>query len=354
MSIHKVAKNRRVSYNHFSNPFTSIRTSVHKIISPLLSIAPLAGNYVAVLPPPLEKGDLIAIVAPASYPALDEEGIQWLIDSKREWIEMLGFQTIVYPSIPKRFGYLAGTDEERAEALMDAWKNDEVKAIWCLRGGYGSVRILDLLDYEWIKDHPKIFLGMSDITALHSAIQKETNLVTFLAPVLTYFNDETKTFDNAYALESLLKILSNPQEVFIPTPPNAVTEVIQEGYAEGSIIGGNLTLIATLCGTKWQLNTDDKILLLEDVNESTYRIDRLLWQIQAAGLLDRPKAVILAGFEDCETDSKYSLTLQEIFKDYFGHATYPVLFGFPSGHGPYQATIPLNMPMIIDTTSSTS
>lgn len=300
-----------------------------------------------IFPPPLQKGDLIALVFPASFLTEIDEETGEILKNKAAWLELQGYKTVFYPEKINRQGYLAGSDTERAEAFMSAWKNREVKAIWCFKGGYGSTRILDYLDYETIKANPKILIGMSDITALHQAIGQKTGLVTFLGPVLHYFNQID--FDNEYAFSSLENTVSNQITGSIPLPPDYQIKILKKGNAQGILVGGNLTLLATLCGTKWQPDTTGKILLLEDVNESIYAIDRKFWQLKAAGLLDSPAAVILGNWTNCKANSTYSLTLSEVFDHYFRSAPYPVIQNFPTGHDKYQTTLPLNAPIQINT-----
>lgn len=301
----------------------------------------------AVFPPPMKKGDLIALVFPAA--CLDEGESQEILSRKLKWLYRQGYRARFFPLTIKAHGYLAGTDEERAAALMDAWRDPEVKAIWCFRGGWGSARMMGLLDYEWIKRHPKIFIGMSDITALHHAIQQETGLVTFLAPVLHSFEEKESDFDANYAFSALERVVVSRKAGLIRFPTAGIdSKVIRAGKARGRLVGGNLALIASMCGTRWQLETEDKILLLEDVGEDIYRIDRMLWQIKEAGLLDSPAAVILCSWKNCKSKSKNSLTLEEVFHHYFKDAHYPVISGFPSGHDRYQTTVPLNVLAEVD------
>lgn len=319
------------------------------LLSQLLCFASLAADLPTLFPPALKKDDLIAIVFPASF--LDNrEKSQQIIDQKTTWLEQQGYRTICYPTTVNPIGYLAGTDIERAESLMNAWKNDDVKAIWCFRGGYGTCRILDLLDYEWIRTHPKILLGMSDITALHYAIQQKTGLVTFLAPVLNYFDQNDPDFDDKYSFYELEKVVVHGMKdrIELPESGNEI-EVICPGRGKGKFVGGNLSLIASLCGTQWQLDTKGKILILEDVDEEIYRIDRMLWQIREAGLLESPAGVILGTWVNCKTSMLNSLTLKEVFEHYFKDVSYPVILGFPTGHSSLQTTIPLNVLAEIDT-----
>lgn len=303
-----------------------------------------------IFPPALQKGDLIAVVCPASFLGGKKEKGQQTLKKKIKWLEMQGYKTICYPITITPSGYLAGTDHERAQALMNAWRNPKVKAIWCFRGGYGTCRILDRLDYDWIRAHPKILLGMSDITALHIAIQKKTGLVTFLAPNLNYFDQNDSDFDDNYSIQELEKIAAKGKKdhIEIPELGNKI-EVIRPGKATGKIVGGNLCLVSSLCGTKWQLDTKGKILILEDVGETIFRIDRMLWQLKEAGLLDEPAGVVLGTWIACKKSLPDSLTLKEVFQEYFGQAKYPVILGFPTGHSKLQTTLPLNVTASIDT-----
>lgn len=314
----------------------------------LLCCTALQAEIGRITAPALKKGDLIALVFPASYLECDDpEGV---LKKKIAYLEAKGYRAALYPAVCKPQGYLAGSDKERAQALMAAWKNPEVKAIWCVRGGYGTPRILDLLDYDWIRKHPKILIGMSDITALHHAIQLKTGLVTFLGPVFNYFGNANDSFDEQYALMQLEPVISvaKGKKIDLPASPSfPEMKVIRKGKAKGRFVGGNLSLICALLGTRWQLNTKGKILVLEDVGEKAYRIDRLLWQLEEAGLLEHPAAVILAGWEGCTATN--SISIEQIFQEYFKNKPYPVILNFPSGHIKYQATLPLNTLGELDT-----
>lgn len=315
----------------------------------LLVSLSLYADMPRIVPPALKKGDLIAIVFPASYLDKNADVANEALQRKAKWLQSQGYRTCFYPQKVTTFGYLAGSDAERASALMNAWKDPEVKALWCFRGGYGTPRILDRLDYEWIKKHPKILLGMSDITGLHHAIQEKTGLVTFLAPVLNYFGDKESSFQQEYAFSAIEQMLVLQKPGKIKLPKGAAVKVLRPGKASGRLVGGNLTLVAALCGTPWQINTDNKVLVLEDIGEEIYRIDRMLWQLKTCGLLDRPAAVILGSWKDCTTSLTNSLTLDEVFTHYFGKANYPVLQNFPTGHDSFQTILPLNGLMNINT-----
>ncbi|MCH9632175.1 MAG: putative murein peptide carboxypeptidase [Chlamydiae bacterium] len=317
----------------------------------MLTFTFLSAEPRALFPPPLQKGDLIAIVFPGSF-LNNRKKSKEAIERKIEWLKERGYRTVLYPVKVNPVGQFAGTDKERAVALMNAWKNDKVKAIWCYRGGYGACRVLDLIDYEWIKSHPKILLGMSDTTALHYAVQQKTGLVTFLAPSLNFFDHSYSKFDDDYSFSELEKVVSGEAvKSAIGGREARQVDVICSGKAEGGAVGGNLSVITSLCGTKWQLDTKGKVLILEDVGESVYKIDRMLWQIKEAGLLKSPAGIILGTWKECKNTMAHSLSLEEVFKHYFGNANYPVVVGFPTGHGDLQTTIPLNARIKIDTSS---
>lgn len=296
----------------------------------------------------LKKGDLIGIAIPAR--PTDDLILQRCVLG----IEKKGYRVLLPSNTGKSRGYLAGTDSERAHGFMETWSHKEVKAVWCYRGGYGSTRILDLLDYKAIRKNPKIFIGMSDITAMHLAIQKKTGLSTFLGPGLfsLFANEEKK---DGYAEEELWRMICEPNPSLPYQYPLGFEEkygpvdVIRKGSASGLSAGGNLSLICALIGTKYQIETKDRILFLEDVNEEPYKVDRMLQHLSHAGLLSKPAGVVLCTWKDCLSQSPHrSLTIQEVFHDYFANAPYPVLSGFPSGHIEHQSTILLNAPYSLD------
>ncbi|MFQ5729331.1 MAG: LD-carboxypeptidase [Waddliaceae bacterium] len=313
-----------------------------------------------IFPPPLQKGDTIAVIAPASSPEESRPAVFYAINA----IIQKGYRVKVACNLMTRNGYLAGTDYDRAKALMDAWADPDVKAIWCYRGGFGCARILDRLNYQRIRENPKILIGMSDITALHAAINKETGLVTFLGPnVNDVFGIGKKT--GALFCETQLWNIIAPETPFrnegyrFPNPKTfpgkgQVFLTIHPGTGKGRLTGGTLSLVASLIGTPWEIDTTDKILVLEEVDEEPYRIDRMLLQLKQAGLLARPAGVVLCAWKGCggkKPDRSFSL--EQVFQDYFANAQYPVLWGFPSGHAAEQVTLPLNTLAELDATAKT-
>lgn len=323
-------------------------------------------------PAALQVGGVVAIVAP-SYPIQED---QLALASER--LGRLGFHVRVFGDPNARRGYLAGADEERAEALRAAFADPQVSAVFCGAGGFGATRILPLLDFETIRRNPKILIGFSDITALHLAIGRECSLVTFHGPVLGSVLGSEKTMSRFTSFHLWRAILSpttlgllaerahdeNDFPVPVPlTEPAAVGEVtgypydlslmpgdghgvktLRPGVARGTLTGGNLSIVAALMGTPWEIETEGRILFLEDIGEEPYRIDRMLSQLRNGGKLDSVAGVVLGKWTSCAPrDESRSLTLDEIFDDYFGHAPCPVVAYFPVGHVRDNATIPMQV-----------
>jgi muramoyltetrapeptide carboxypeptidase len=254
-------------------------------------------------------------------------------------LKHLGFEPVWAKNAQAKYGYLAGEDCLRAEAFMELWKDLSISLIWCARGGYGACRILDRLDFDFMKKNPKILIGMSDITALHCAFAKKVDYPTFLGPNLSLlfgkkdqvtWHMQTDTLNYLSTFEKSCQIHS--------------CEWIAQGKANAPLMGGNLSVLTSLIGTAWLPTLKDKILLIEEVNEAPYRIDRMLYQLEHCGVLSSLKGVILASFENCTPSlNQESLDLKHIFTHYFKSKNYPVLLGFPSGHINYQKTIPLGV-----------
>lgn len=281
-------------------------------------------------PGKLISGDTIGIIAPAS-PAHDIEKINRSIDN----FKSLGFNIALGESCTSMKGYLAGDDKIRANDVNAFFKNPNVKGIFCLRGGYGSQRILDRIDYNMITYNPKIFVGYSDITALHFALYRKCRLTTFHGPMIS--SDFYKI--DGFSKQNLLNCLfgKSMDTKYKLTP-------IHSGNAKGKIFGGNLTMICSMFGTGYNINFDKKIIFIEDIDEEPYRIDRMLNQLRLAGVFKRAAGIIIGQFTNCDArDLKLSLTLEEVFKNYFCHLNIPVYCGLPAGHDISKATIPLGI-----------
>jgi muramoyltetrapeptide carboxypeptidase len=291
-------------------------------------------NYLK--PKKLLKGDLIGIISPASSP--DDLS---LIESGVKYIEGFGYQTLLGKNVGKIRGYLAGTDAERVEDIREMFSDKKVKAIFCLRGGYGAFRLLDKIDYKLIRNNPKIFVGFSEITALQLAFLKKANLITFAGPmVLPNFSKEVSTYteENFWSLITSSKKIGKVQL-------DRLTNLrkLNSGIASGRIVGGNLAVLTSLLGTGYLPDLKNKILLLEDISEPPYKIDRMLNQLRLNQVFKKVKGIILGSFVDCSesNERKKSLTLEEIWSDYFSSVNIPVIRSFPHGHIKDFLTVPI-------------
>ena len=276
-------------------------------------------------PPRLKRGDTIGIVAPASHFDLEtfNRGIAVL--------ESMGFNTSVPERLFNKKGYFAGSDLERAEMVNRYFADKTIKAIMCARGGYGSIRILSLLDYETIQKNPKIFVGFSDVSALLSTLYLRCRLVTFHGPtVTTLANSDNMTKD------SLLSMITSGEKPEIAME-SGIT--IQPGSASGPVLGGNLNTLCHLLGTRFQPDFKGCILFLEDRGEAPYRVDRMLSQMKLAGCFNRLAGFILGIFEDCGNTDDIIRIAGDIFKD----DKIPILAGLEVGHGKRNFAIPIGL-----------
>jgi muramoyltetrapeptide carboxypeptidase len=298
-------------------------------------------------PPKLNKGDLIGIISPASSPedlTKIEKGVHYL--------EGLGYRVEVGSNVGQNIGYLAGSDEQRVQDLHYMFSKKQVKAIICIRGGYGSPRLLDKINYSLIKKHPKIFVGYSDITALQMAFYKKAGLITFAGPMLAVdFGGEISKFTE----EMFWAIISSHKKFGkIKNPDNEKFFVLKHGKISGELLGGNLSMLVSLLGTEYLPAIENKILILEEINEAPYRIDRMLNQLRLSGAIQKIRGVVLGSFVDCyEVDQyKKSLTLNEVIDDYFGKLKKPVIYNFKHGHITDNITVAFGIRYRINTEES--
>lgn len=300
----------------------------------------------------LQPGDTIMIVAPAG------ELIPKRVKQAEKHLVEAGFKVVYQEDLYRVRGYLAGSDERRAEELMQAFTDPDVDAVFPGTGGYGTMRIFDLLDWDKIRANPKVFVGFSDITGLHIALQMKCELVTFHSPNPQWglgSPDNLPPFAAKYFWRNLLQDQNaaapgSSDWGFVYEPPSyQPLGVFAGGVGEGPLCGGNLSLVAAMIGTPYELDTSGRVLFLEDVNEAPYRIDRMLRQMRLAGQLEKCAAVVLGKFRKCDPDgSGSSLSLDEVFLDYFDGAPYPVVCNFPAGHVTMNATLPLGVPARVD------
>ncbi len=293
-------------------------------------------------PRALKPGDTIGIIAPGS--AVNSPDDYLLAE---ELADYLGLKVRYASNVKKGSGYKTRTIAERVDDIHEVFSDKSLAGVFCLRGGYGSGQLLDYIAYGIIKKNPKVFLGYSDITALHLAINKFTGLVTFHGPVmLSSFTELTA--------ESLKKAIFSNKPIGIienPTDKNPVrvkhpVRTINPGKAKGELIGGNLSLITSLMGTKYEINTSRRILFIEDVGEPPYRIDRMLTQLKTAGKFKKVAGVVFGKCEDCTpglSASTWDLSLGEVLDNIFADINIPVFYGLTFGHTKDQFTLPLSV-----------
>jgi len=283
--------------------------------------------------PALPAGGVIALIAPAGPAELD-------LNLATQWMHARGYQLRVYPGVWQRDGYLAGSDAERLRDLHDAFADDSVDAIFCLRGGYGCPRLLDGIDFELLRGHPKPFVGYSDITALHLAITRYAGFVTFHGPML---NADLLGNKQAPTESSLLHMLSGQQPPTLEHPLAYPLTTLASGCASGRLLGGNLSMICSVMGTAFELDGEGIILFIEDVNEPLYRVDRLLTHMRLAGKLDRLRGVLVGDVAGVERAALERLLTQEL-----GGLGIPVLAGWRSGHCDPNLTLPMGAQVRLD------
>ena len=300
-------------------------------------------------PPALKSGDTVGLITPSTFVSDPDT-----LAAAERTIRYFGLKGKWGRNVKKKSGYLGGSVQERVEDLHAMFQDREVKAVFALRGGYGSAQLLDRIDYDLIRANPKIFLGYSDITAMHLAIHKKTGLVTFHGPVvLSRFTQYTQDHFKAALFETApIGSVTNPPDSS-PLRPEHVLRTIRPGKARGRLIGGNLTLISTTMGTPYEIDTRGKIVFIEDVDEEPYRIDRMLTQLRLAGKLDAAAGIIFGECADCKPkDYKPSFnstfTLGEILDNFLGDLKIPVLSGLTIGHTDDQLTLPIGVMATLD------
>lgn len=313
---------------------------------PVRAAAPL-------LAPRLRPGDTVGLINPA--------GATWTpvdIDIVRETFEALGLRVKVGRHVLDRYGYLAGRDEDRAADVNAMFADPEVRGIVCVRGGWGCARILHLVDYDMVARNPKVFLGYSDITALHAALHSRTGLVTFHGPVgiaawnrfnvewlrQVVFEGEAVTFRNDDSF--------NPDATLVQRENR--NRLIRRGTARGRLLGGNLTVLSAIVGSPYLPDFGGSVLFLEDVGEAPYRVDRMMTQLALAGILDRSAAVVFGRCSDCGPGSGFgSLTLDDILVERLEPLGVPAWHGAQIGHIDRQFTLPVGGEVEVDAAAGT-
>ena len=300
------------------------------------------GSKALVRPPRLARGSRVALVAPAG-PLLEQDDI-----ARAEALcRALDYEPIVGAHARGHYGYFSGTDEERVADLNAAFRDSAIDAVWCLRGGYGVTRILDGIDFEALARRPRPVLGYSDITALLAGVVSRAGIVAFHAPTA---RAEMPPFTRRHFARvlaapepaGLLEAVAPPPDVLVPRTDRVVA--LRGGRAEGVLMGGNLTLLQCLIGTRYVPDLDGALLFLEDVNEDLYRIDRMLAHLRAVGALARLSGVLVGRFTSLKRHMEDgSLGVDQVLAHYFGPLGVPALHGLPIGHIDDQWTLPLGV-----------
>ena len=302
------------------------------------------GKTMKLKPHKLTPGDTIGLIAPSGvikdYNMLDQS-IKNITDR--------GYKVKTANNIKSKQWYLAGSDEERLKDLHSLFADPEVKAVFCIRGGYGCTRLLDKIDYDLIKDNPKILLGYSDITAFHSAFNKFCNLITFHGPLTGSDFGKKELIDFTWQntwniLEDNIKLPYKLQNHYTPV-------CINEGTAKGPLIGGNMAVLCALLGTKYAPDFEGKILFIEDIGEYLYRLDRYLIQLKLAGVFEKVSAVVFGDFTDIvhtNDDEVNRLTITDVIKDVLRDIKTPCFYGFSCGHAQFKTTIAVGADHEID------
>ena len=298
----------------------------------------------------LYPGATIGIINPAfKNPSDVFEKYDYMV----KFLEEAGYKVKFGKTYTAAEGYLAGSDELRAKDVEEMFLDKEVDAIVCMRGGYGCSRMIDMIDFNIIKDNPKILCGFSDVTVLLNSIYRHTGLPSMHGLVGIYLGSKrcneftNQSFWDAFTKPQKGRILKNPDDV--------KAETLVEGVAEGVIVGGNLSLIATLVGSDYEVDFTDKIVFIEEVTEEPYAIDRYLSAIRLRGMLEKAKGFVFGYFSQCEPgeSKKGTQTYMDLIKEYVGSLGKPVITNFACGHDFPFVTLPIGVKVKMDANEKT-
>ncbi len=281
-------------------------------------------------PRQLRQGEEIGVIEPAGH-VLDTE-----LKAVIKLLETFGHSVVLAPHLYDKQGYMAGDDEARLEDIHAMFNNNRVRAIFCARGGYGTLRILDRIDYSILRKNPKILVGYSDITALLLAIYKKTGLVTFHGPVIKEFTK--RTIGN---LESFLNLVSSNGLLELEL---AGGRCLKSGRATGVLLGGNLSLICHLVGSTFMPSLKGAILFIEEKGEDLYRIDRMLTHLRLSGILEELGGLVAGSFQDCGDRA----SIDRLLLDTVSELNIPLVTGLPVGHGLINVSLPIGLQAAID------
>ncbi|MEX2456676.1 MAG: LD-carboxypeptidase [Balneolaceae bacterium] len=277
----------------------------------------------------LKEGDTIGLVAPAGIIFDGEE-----FNRMRSVLEEMGFKVKFGDHVRKRHGYFSGEDEERAEDLNRMFADDEVNGIIAVRGGWGCARILRYLDFDMIRKNPKVYSGFSDNTTLHLAILAYSGLVTFHGPMgNSTWSDLTRKYFHEVLVEGKMSEMKSKSKV----------KTIQDGKSQGGLIGGNLSILTTSLGTPYQPDTRGGILFLEDIGESSYKIDRMLTHLREAGMMEDLAGFVFGKCTNCGDGTQPTFTLEEVLKQHIEPLGIPAIYGADISHEDDNFTLPMGL-----------
>ncbi|MFP3917447.1 LD-carboxypeptidase [Lysinibacillus telephonicus] len=291
------------------------------------------------IPKSLKKGDTIGLISASG--ATPKEALPKAVEA----VEKLGFKVVIGETCRERYGYLAGKDVLRAKEVNDMFHDPAIDGIFCIRGGYGATKILPLLDYEMISENPKVFTGYSDVTALHIAFNQKCDFVTYHTPMPS--TEFIKPEMDEYSWSSFIKSVTNTEQknYFLENPSKQQMTTFVDGEATGQLVGGNLSLVVASLGTPYEIDTKDKILFLEDIDEYERSIDRMLTQLKLAGKLNDAVGIILGAWTNCGPQNpnhpEESLLLQTIFEEILAPLNIPILMDVACGHCLPTMSLPL-------------
>ena len=283
-------------------------------------------NTITIIPPYLKKGDTIGITCPAGFITLED--IQPAVNKMKEW----GFNIQIGDTVGKKDFTFGGKDVERLTDFQQMLDDNAIKAIMCARGGYGAVRIIDGIDFKRMIKHPKWIIGFSDITVIHSHLNRNYRVAAIHSKMCNSFPSDWSRAEPVQidSIESIRKCLLGEKMNYLFTP-NTNNKT---GLADGELVGGNLKTLESLAGSKSDIITKDKILFVEDTGEYLYSIDRMFWNLKRTGKLSHLKGLIIGGFKAKKDDEgeEFGKTLEEIILEKITEYNYPVCFDFPVGH----------------------
>lgn len=284
----------------------------------------------------LKPRSTIGIISPSYW--IDEN----ILKKTSKIFSDKNYKLVYGKSIYAKDGPFAGSPKIRADDIHSMFTDPSIDAIICARGGYGANKVIPLLDYELIKKNPKIFLGYSDITSYLISITQRSELVTFHGPMLSSYKDGFVE----YNFNQMINILSGKRDAQIIAPKTMEPHILKAGNAVGPLWGGNLTLMINRLGTNDAYDTTNAILFLEDLNEYYYSFERMLIHMQKAGMLDNISGLIIGELINIkDEDISFSKSTDEIVMDICGEMDFPIVTNFPCGHGSYQATLPISLPV---------